>query len=238
MKVVGYLFRWTVGFFFFFLLAVYILVGLNFYKPEQLLKIGQFLCRALIRGIGIRVKVTGLDLFDTRKSYIIMCNHESLLDAFLFPGYIPLFFVAIEAAEHFSWFIWGRLTRRWGNIPIIRENLSEAIKSLSIAEERLREGTSIIIFPEGGRTMTGKLKEFKKGPFHLAKNAKADILPVVINGLYHSKPIGEWRVRPSNVTMNFGKPVQYSEYRDMSVEKLRDYIRDITQNLKFNTSIA
>ena len=89
-----------------------------------------------------------------------------------------------------------------------------------------------MIFPEGIRTVTGEIREFKKGAFYLAKNAKADILPVAINGLYYAKTKGDWRIRSANVTLNFGKPFLYKDFKGLSVEELRDWAKDTIESLK------
>ncbi len=233
MKTAVCLFRWAIGFFYFCLIAALGFIGLFFFKPQQIIVLARPLCRTLLKSVGVRVKVTGLDLFDHKRSYTIICNHESLLDAFLCLGYIPLYFVAIELQEHFSWPVWSTLIKKWGNIPIDKENHLKAVKSLKKAEDVLKNGSSIIIFPEGMRTITGEMREFKKGAFYLAKNAKTDILPVAINGLYYAKTRGDWRVRSANVMLNFGKPFLYKDFKSLSVEELRDCVKDTIEELKY-----
>lgn len=233
MNVIVYLIRWTIGLFYFCLIAALGFVGLIFFKPQQIVILARPLCKALLKSVSVSIKVTGLDLFDHECCYIIVCNHESLLDVFLCLGYIPLYFVGIELKEHFSWPVWGSLIKRWGNIPINKENFYGAVKSLQKAGVVLKNGTSIMIFPEGIRTVTGEMREFKKGAFYLAKNAKADILPVAINGLYYAKTKGDWRIRSANVTLNFGKPFLYKDFKGLSVEELRDWAKDTIERLKY-----
>jgi 1-acyl-sn-glycerol-3-phosphate acyltransferase len=96
-----------------------------------------------------------------------MGNHQSLFDLFVIPAAIPLTYVAVEAAYHFSIPLWGSLVTRWGCIPIHRRNLEKAKESLETAQQQLAAGPSIIILSEGHRTLTGRLGPFKKGPFHL-----------------------------------------------------------------------
>jgi 1-acyl-sn-glycerol-3-phosphate acyltransferase len=226
------IYRWIVGFAFFFLIATLLFFGLIFFEARELVVLVRPLCRALLRGVGVRIRITGLDNFDHQKSYIIVCNHESLLDAFICPGYIPLFFVVVEMEEHFKWPVWGWMTRRWGNIPINRDNLRAALSSLKQAQQVLVTGTSVLIFPEGGRTVTGEMGEFKKGAFHLARQNRADILPVAIRGLYRAKTRDDWRIRSANVVFNFGKPLCYQDYKNLSINQLRDLVRQIITDLK------
>ena len=66
--------------------------------------------------------------------------------------------------------IWGYLVKKYGVIPIVRQKLNTAITSMDKLEEAIKKGTSMMIAPEGTRTLTGKLGPFKKGAFHVAKN--------------------------------------------------------------------
>ena len=223
MKTADYIIRWSIALVFFMLIFCAVAIGLLFTSPQQVCVIVKPLCRAMILAIGVRVRVRGQDRFATDRPYLIICNHESLLDPFLCTGMIPLCFVGIELDEHFSWPVWGWLTRRWGNIPLNRDSHRTVRTSFRVAQQRLAEGTSILIFPEGERTVTGDLLPFKKGAFHLARQARADILPVAIRGLHLAKTRGDWRVRAVNVSVAFGAPLAYREYRDWTVEELRDW---------------
>ncbi|MCG2715167.1 MAG: 1-acyl-sn-glycerol-3-phosphate acyltransferase [Candidatus Marinimicrobia bacterium] len=234
MQYVVYIYRWIVAIAIFSMIAALVFIGMIFYSPQQIVILIRPLCRLMLRSIGVRVKVTGLDRFDHTKPYLIICNHESLLDAFICPGYIPLFFSVLELADHFSWPIWGKMTTRWGNIPVARGSLKETIQSMDRAREALHRGTSILIFPEGQRTVTGKLNRFRRGAFHLAKNAKADILPIGMKGLYLAKTRGDWRVRSMNVNFNFGEPYLYEDYKHLSIDELREWADIRIRKLKDN----
>ncbi len=134
--------------------------------------------------MGITLRVNGEDKILKHKSYLIMGNHQSLFDIFVVPAAIPLCFTGIEAERHFSYPFWGYIIRKWGCISIARYNLDSAKKSLNLAQKTIENGMSIAVMPEGHRTITGQMATFKKGAFHLAKAAKADILPFGIHGLY------------------------------------------------------
>jgi len=232
LKYLLSLYRWIVALAVFVEIAALVLFGMYFYRPQQVLVLIRPLCQALLKLINVRVKVTGLDKFDHTRPYLIISNHESILDAFICPGYIPMFFVVLELNDHFSWPVWGYMTQKWGNIPVAKGNLQEAIKSLDKAQARLENGTSILIFPEGERTVTGEMKRFRKGAFHLAKSAKADILPIGMNGLYRAKTRGDWLVRSMNVQFNFGEPLLYRDYQNWDIEDLRIWCEKRVRSLK------
>jgi len=180
----------------------------------------------------IKLIVTGRENIDREKSYLIMGNHQSLFDLFVVPAAIPLCFVAVEAAYHFKLPVWGYLIRRWGCIPIQRNNLQSAFASLETAKKVLISGKSIAILPEGHRTLTGEMSSFKKGPFHLAKGAKADILPFAITGLFDYQKKGTLILKPGEVRVNIGRPILYDEFKDLSIEELRQHTFDIINHLK------
>jgi len=165
--------------------------------------------------------VTGKEYICPDKSYLIMGNHQSLFDIFVVPAAIPICFVGVEAAYHFSIPVWGYLIRRWGCIPIERNNLKKAVSSLETAKKTLLSGMNIGILPEGHRTRTGKIGPFKKGPFYLAKGAHADILPFGIHGLFDYNQTGSMILTPGTVTLRIGEPIPYETFKDLTIEQLR-----------------
>lgn len=126
--------------------------------------VAQTLFKIFIRIMGIKLVVKGKENIDPTKTYLMMANHQSLFDLFVIPAAVPLCFTGVEAAYHFTIPVWGYLIRKWGCIPIERNNLKGAMKSLEIARQTLLSGMNICILPEGHRTLTGKLGEFKKAP--------------------------------------------------------------------------
>ena len=197
-----------------------------FISPKRLNRLARFLCRFILLSAGQIIKVEG-EIPDSRNGpHLYLFNHQSMLDQFLVAGAVKEYISAIGGDFQFSWPIWGRLIKRLGAIPIVRENLEKAIYSLTLAEEEIRKGTSFIISPEGTRTHTGKMGEFKKGPFHLSLNTGITIIPIGIMGAYNSKKRNDWRLYPGIVTVKIGKPVNKEYYQKMSVEELRDDIRD------------
>lgn len=225
-------FLWTIGFIVFIIVFLILVISLLLAPPAQVFKIVRVLFRIQLFVIGVRMAVSGYEKFDHEKSYLIMGNHESLIDAFVVPSALPKHFIAVEAEEHFRYPFWGYLTKKWGNIPITRKNTREAIKSIKRAQEKLNAGTSIIIMPEGTRTITGKIQNFKKGPFHLALSTNADILPFAMRGLFEFKNKSSWLLYPRKVYLRFGAPIPYNEYKNKSVEELRDFVRERIIHLK------
>ncbi len=192
----------------------------------------RILARMQLLIMGVNVRTLGLENVDQKHSYIVMGNHESLFEIFALPAAVPMDWVGVEAAHHFSLPFWGYLTRKWGNIPIQRKNKTEAIKALEKAKQVIKSGTSIIILPEGQRTLTGKIETFKKGPFYLAKEAKADILPFAFIGLYEFNNKNSWHLHPQTVSVVFGKPIPYASFKDLTIDTLKEHVRKKIIELK------
>ncbi len=231
MKTVRSVMLWAAGTIFFTYTFVILSVCLFIFPRERLFTLARALFAIQTRLMGIRLTVSGLENIDAQRTYLIMGNHQSLFDLFVIPAAIPMTYVAVEAAYHFSIPLWGSLIRRWGCIPIHRNNLEKAKESLEIARQRLGEGTSIIILPEGHRTLSGEMGAFKKGPFHLACRAGADILPFAIRGLfdYHCK--GSFHLNPKVVRVSIGPAIPYAVCARMTPEQLREGVRGIIADL-------
>ena len=225
MRTLRSMLLWAAGAAFFGFTFAVLSIGLFILSRERVFALARYFFTIQTKIMGIRLKVTGLEHLDRRKTYLIMGNHQSLFDLFVVPAAIPGVYVAVEAAYHFSIPLWGSLVTRWGCIPIHRHDLEKAKESLEIARQRLREGTSIIILPEGHRTLTGRLGEFKKGPFHLARKAGADILPFAISGLFDYNAKGAFHLNPKPVHVAIGSAIPFDAIKDMAAEQLRDQVR-------------
>jgi len=141
-----------------------------------------------------RINVTGLENVVPKKKYIIMSNHQSMLDICLLYK-VPKIFKWISKKEvvkipFVGWALW--LHR---DVLITRGDRAGLKKMMKESEDYLSRNTSIIMFPEGTRTKDGKMHEFKEGGFLLAKTTKTAILPVVINGNYDLQKKNSWQLK-------------------------------------------
>ena len=158
--------------------------------------------------------------FPKNGTYIIMMNHSSFLDLFLFPLLPRGAWSGVTAIENFNYPVLSSLLRRLKAIPIERKNLNQAIQSINKAEEALKKGIHIGILPEGSRTVTGQMGPLKKGGFHMAINTSTSILPVGIVGAFGFKPKNRWWLKPGPVTINIGEPIPCDEYKNLGVDGL------------------
>lgn len=174
---------------------------------------------------GIRVKVTGRERVDWSRSYIFMGNHQNLLDPFAYVLAMPRHVVGIEKRENLRIPIYGWLSRAWGNLPIDRSNPQAARETIALAAERFKQGTSVTIFPEGTRTKDGSIGPFKKGGFHLAVDAQADIVTFTFNGAFDRLVTGSWRITPGVIEVVFGEAIPTSGYSRETLDELVERVR-------------
>jgi 1-acyl-sn-glycerol-3-phosphate acyltransferase len=156
---------------------------------------------------GVRVHVEGLEKIDVRHAYVFAANHQSQFDIFALLGYLPLQFRWLAKKELFRIPLFGTAMKHADYIPIDRTNRKQAFKSIDLAAAKVREGTSIVIFPEGTRSVDGKLKSFKKGGFFLAIKSGRPVVPVSISGTHEILPKDSFRLRPGAVWVYIGDPI-------------------------------
>ena len=210
----------------FFIVSFILMILLLLLRPHVLIPIVNMCCRFLLLCSGVVWRIHGRENVDKNKSYVWMFNHQSILDIFVIGMIVPHYIVGVAAEYQFNLPVWGYVVRKWGNIPVSRKDTREAIKAIELAKNKLLDGASIMIAPEGQRTVDGKLCPFKKGAFHLAMGADGTILPVGIRGLFDVKRKTDWRFKPGWIDVTIGRPIPASEYKGMTVVELRDYVRE------------
>jgi 1-acyl-sn-glycerol-3-phosphate acyltransferase len=178
---------------------------------------------------GARVAVEGAELVPDGHSVVFMGNHQSNFDIMALFKAIPHRFNWLAKEELFKLPVFGASIRSAGYIPVNRSDGRDSLKSLDNAAELVRQGTSVVIFPEGTRSNDGKLLTFKRGGFILAKKAGAPIVPFSISGSMNINPPDNFfMLRSGVITIRFS-PAVIPEEMDSSqqtiiMEKVRQAI--------------
>jgi 1-acyl-sn-glycerol-3-phosphate acyltransferase len=185
---------------------------------------------------GIKVKVNGATQVDPTKSYVFMANHQGNFDIPVLLGCLPFQFRWLAKAELFRIPIFGRAMRGCGYISIDRFNRSSAFDSIARAAQTIRNGVNVMIFPEGTRSLDGKIRPFKKGGFVLTVDAGVSIIPIIIYGTYPIMPKNRLLIRPGPVSLEILEPVETSGYtrenKDVLMEKIRNNICESFEKAK------
>ena len=185
--------------------------------------------KIVLLATGVRVKVHNRELLADGKPHIFVANHVSWFDIPALACFLPRAkFVA--KAELFNLPVFGPAMRVVGMIPIERQNRKAAFGSYDDAAKKIREGNSVVVFPEATRGVSYPLRPFKKGPFVLAIAAGAPIVPVLLHGTLEVIAKGDVLVHPGRVDVHLLEPIDvtgldYSD-RDALAEKVRQRISD------------
>ena len=163
----------------------------------------------LILRVYNRCSVRWLEDLDPDERVVVACNHASNLDPVVVGSFFPrrLRYFAKEELFH-SWFL-GTSIRALGAVPVSRADNASAAGALKGFMKLYREGSDILIFPEGGRSPDGRLQPLEAGVALIAARERAPILPAFIHGSFDAMPTGSHFVRPSRITLTFGRPLRF-----------------------------
>ncbi|MBN2813844.1 MAG: 1-acyl-sn-glycerol-3-phosphate acyltransferase [Bacteroidales bacterium] len=173
------------------------------------------------------VKVIGKENIQKGTSYVIVSNHQSIYDIFLVYGWLGIDIKWVMKKELARIPGVGFGSKKVGHIFLDRSNSRVALESLNHAKQKLVNGTSVVIFPEGTRSTTGQPGVFKKGAFRLALDLKLPILPMTLMGTNHIMPTGTLDIKPGNATMIIHKPIEIQNYNNETIRELMERTREI-----------
>lgn len=196
-------------------------------KGDNVHRVARSWARGILFVSRISVTVKGISNLNPSESYIYMSNHLSNFDIPLLLAHLPVQFRWLAKAELFRIPIFGLALKRAGYIRIDRANLRSAITSLKRAADIIRDGVSVLIFPEGTRSRDGKLRPFKKGGFVMAMNSGVSIVPVVLHGTWEIMSKTGLRIEPGNAVLEILPPIDVSAYAGRSKEDLIVKVRDV-----------
>jgi 1-acyl-sn-glycerol-3-phosphate acyltransferase len=174
----------------------------------------------------MRVTVSGRENIDPAQSYVVVSNHQSHYDIFVLYGFLGIDFRWIMKQELRKVPGIGVSCYRLGHIFVDRSNHAAALASIDAAKEKIVGGTSVLFFPEGTRSRSGRLRVFKKGAFHFARDLELPILPVTIIGTRDVLPSDGIDLKPGRARMIIHPPVAVEGGGRDEIAKLMDRVRD------------
>ena len=207
--------------------AVVIVLSFFVKSGNAMHKIARLWGRSILVVSRIKVTVEGLANIDTERPYIYMPNHQSNFDIPVLLGHLTVQFRWLAKVELFKIPIFGRAMRKAGYISIDRNNRESAFRSLEAAAAKIKNGVSVLIFPEGTRSRDGTIRPFKKGGFVMAIESGVPIVPVVINGTRAIMTKGKFRVNPGQIHMRIFEPIDTLTYTREEKEALMTRVRRV-----------
>jgi 1-acyl-sn-glycerol-3-phosphate acyltransferase len=177
---------------------------------------------------GVKVSVQGLEHLRKEGPYVFMANHQGSYDIFALLAHLPYQFKWLAKKELFSVPFLGWAMSAAGYVSIDREGTRETVAAMNEAAQKIHDGMSVVIFPEGSRSPDGSIQPFKKGGFTLAVKSRVPIVPVAITGSRQILAKGRMTVLPGEIRIQIGSPIETEPYalkdRGFLMDKVKEAI--------------
>jgi 1-acyl-sn-glycerol-3-phosphate acyltransferase len=177
---------------------------------------------------GVKVRIEGMGHLNGKGPYIFMSNHQGIYDIFALLGHLPYQFKWLAKKELFSVPFLGWTMAAVGYISIDRGGTRDTVEAMNQAAQKIRDGMSVVIFPEGSRSPDGLIQPFKKGGFTLAIKSKVPIVPVAISGSRAIMPKDKLTAISGEIRILVAHPIETENSalkdREVLMKKVRETI--------------
>jgi 1-acyl-sn-glycerol-3-phosphate acyltransferase len=190
-------------------------------------KVASLWSKVLLFICATKVEVIGRENILRGKPQVFMANHQSDFDILITLAHVTCQFRWIAKKELFTIPIFGQAMKAAGYIEIDRQNHEKAMQSLDMAALRIRQGKSVMTFPEGTRSRNGEIKAFKQGTFHLAIQSGVPIVPISIIGSGDIMPKRSLKIKPGKIKLVIDKPIAVEGYTLADRQELIDRVRQV-----------
>ena len=206
------------------------MIGSIFERKGKLMSFIAINWSKIILKVGkINFNINGLKNIDLRKNYFFVPNHESALDIPLVFASIPMHVVSVAKIElsRIPFFGWSMIAG--GHFFVDRSNHKKAMRSIEKARISMNKNPrSVFLFPEGTRSLDGKVGRFKKGGLKLAINLGVPIVPVGIVGTNQFQSNLKKGRNIGNLGLNIGKPIQTKKIKE---KELLSFVEDLREKV-------
>ena len=155
----------------------------------------------------VRVTVSGRGNIDPHTSYVFVANHQGAYDIFAVYGFLNHNFKWLMKAGLRKFPVIGVACAAAGHVFDDNSSPSAIRRTMAKAERTLQGGMSVVVFPEGSRTRTGRMRPFHKGAYQLSMEFGLPVVPVTIDGAFDVLPRGSWLPRPGRIKLTIHPPV-------------------------------
>ena len=170
-------------------------------------------------------RTSGTNITDPRRPYVVVANHQSFVDILLI-SHLPWEMKWLSKKAFFGYPLVGWMMRMAGDIPLVRGDRHSGLTAMNDMRDRLDKKVSVMIFPEGTRSLDGELQEFRDGAFRLAIEAGVPVLPLAVNGAYTALVKGDWRLGVSKAEVRVLDPISTEGMTKKDTLKLKARARD------------
>jgi len=194
-----------------------------------LYRVAMWITNAGVRAAGVKIEISGLENIPIGRSCIFMSNHVSNLDPPVVLPLLPGRSSVLLKQELMNIPILGKAMRLAKFVPVARGNRRDAAQaSVEAAADALRSGLHILVYPEGTRSPDGRLSVFKKGPFFLAQETQAPIIPIALSGTQTMMHKGSNAIVPGLARIQVLSAIEPSAYatREELITSVRSAMAD------------
>ena len=216
------------------IIDVLILLPISFFKDKGTRSSIHYSAVMWARGIIActpiwRCQTSGLEKIAPKKQYLVMCNHQSLLDILIVAARLPVLFRFLAKKELFGIPFMGWHMSLAKYIPVERASKTSRHRALMSIDEWLRKGSSILFFPEGTRSLDGEIHDFRPAAFKIARDRGVTILPIVVDGPGTALPKNSLLLKkPTCFYLSALDPV---EMKDVPAEKVNDVMHQVRESM-------
>jgi 1-acyl-sn-glycerol-3-phosphate acyltransferase len=155
----------------------------------------------------VRVEVKGRENIDKQTSYVFVANHQGAYDIFTIYGFLRHNFRWLMKIGLLKFPVVGISCKAAGHIFVDNSSPAAIKRTMATAENTLRNGMSVVVFPEGSRSRTGRMGKFRSGAFQLAMEFQLPVVPLTIDGAYDLLSRGHWLPKWGKVTLTIHNPI-------------------------------
>lgn len=233
-----------VFFFIFWIVTIFIVGGARFFAffvgeagKEKCFHKGSILWGRILSNLSLmKVKVKGLENIPKEGNFVFTPNHQSYLDTFLLLKYIPCPFKFVIQRKVFQMPFLGAHIFRAGYFSLDTKDRKSSLQTIGKMVNYLKEGGSVLVFPEGKLTEDGEVRKFKRGAAMVIQKSMKRVIPIGINGTFSVFPKNAKMMKFGEVIIRFGKPVFFEELstdinKESSLE-LGNRLRELVVDLK------
>jgi 1-acyl-sn-glycerol-3-phosphate acyltransferase len=195
----------------------------GYYPPHYWSKLA--CCLALCQ-----IKVIRKGTLDPNKSYVFVPNHQGAFDIFLIYGYLNQNIKWVQKQGLRKIPFVGKASEIAGHVFVDQANLKSMKDIIAKTEAQLGKGSSMVIFPEGARTKTGKMGRFKRGAFVIAREMNLEIVPLTVNGPFDLMKINTYLINPCKLELIVHEPISTENLTEDNMPEFINNCREIVHS--------
>ncbi|HML59097.1 MAG TPA: lysophospholipid acyltransferase family protein [Ferruginibacter sp.] len=174
-----------------------------------------------------RIKSSGHENLDSNQSYVFVANHQGAFDIFLIYGFLNQNIKWVQKASLRNIPLVGFASEMAGHVFVDNSSPAARVNTINEAKKKVTDGVSIMLFPEGARSHTGKLGRFKRGAYQVAYDLRLPIVPLTINGPFDVMKRGSLCLKPNKLELVIHKPICTENLNECDIPTLIDESREI-----------